>query len=502
MKIYDGTSKQEQHDSAWPYMAAAVIGGYALYKIIQALQLGAIQSKVAAKQRVVILGGGFAGASAAHELSRLLPGDRCEITLIDQNNSILFTPMLTEVAGGEVDPRDIVSPLRRLSPRIHFEQARIESIDLKAKTVTIKLGTSDANLPQSTRTLEADHILIALGSITNFHHIKDLSKHALTVKSLADAAEINNRVLALLERADSEPDEAARRAILTIVVAGGGFSGVETMAAVNDFIRGAARNYPNVNEREIRTVLVHPGKRLLAEIGESLAHYAQEKLEGRGVQVILEKEIAGADAGAVQIKDGDAIPCHTLIWTAGVSPNPLVEKIDCEKGKHHGIVVDSACRVKGRPGVWAVGDCAEVPKPGVGSDTYAPTAQNATREGAQAARNMVADMMGREPRPFVYCPAGEMALVGRHSGVASVYGLRFSGIVAWFAWRAVYLAKMPGAAKRARILLDWLMDIVLGRDICELPARSLAEKTSGGSHPEGAAQSRQARSNGPRSQPS
>lgn len=493
MEIYDGAERR--NGSAWPYVAAAAIGGYAVYKIIQALQLGVIQSKVPSKQRVLILGAGFAGTSAAQELSRLLPEDRCEITLIDQNNSILFTPMLTEVAGGQVDPRDIVSPLRRLSPHIRFEQARIESVDLEAKTVSIMLGTSDTDLPQTRQTLEADHILIALGSTTNFHHMEDLSKHALTVKSLADAAEINNRVLALLERADAESDEATRRAILTIVVAGGGFSGVETMAAVNDFIRGAVRSYPNVKESEIRTILVHPGKRLLSEIGESLAHYAKEKLEARGVRVILEKEIAGADSGTVQVKDGEAIPCHTLIWTAGVSPNPLVEKMDCPKGKHHGISVDSACRAKDRPGVWAVGDCADVPTPG-GGDTYAPTAQNATREGTLAARNMVMDMMGQEPKPFTYRPIGEMALVGRHSGVASLYGYQFSGLMAWLMWRAVYLAKMPGASKRVRIGLDWLLDLFLGRDISELPSRSMAENTAGGSHPEGAAQSRRARSRG------
>lgn len=485
MEVYDGAERERQ-GSAWPYVASAAVVGFALYKIARALAMGDTQNRVQKKQSVVILGAGFAGASAAQELARLLPEQCCEITLIDQNNSTLFTPMLTEVAGGEVDPRDIVSPLRRLPARVRFEQAHIDAIDLKAKTVTVTFGTSDPDLPRSQRTLAADHILIALGSVTNFHHVKGLAQHALTVKSLADAAEINNRVLALLERADAEPDPATRRAILTIVVAGGGFSGVETMAAVNDFIREAARHYPHVDEREIRTVVVEPGKRLLSEIGESLAHYAKEKLEKHGVEVMLQKEIAGADAQSVQIKGAETIPCHTLIWTAGVTPNPLVRSLDCERGKHGGIVVDAACRVKERPGIWAVGDCAEVPKSG-GSGTYAPTAQNATREGAQAARNMVAEMTGREPRPFVYEPIGQLALVGRHSGVASLYGRNFSGIAAWLMWRAIYLSKMPGAGKRMRIGLDWILDLVMGRDISELPSRSLDEQAqSGRSRPKAA----------------
>ncbi|GAC1447202.1 MAG: FAD-dependent oxidoreductase [Ktedonobacterales bacterium] len=433
------------------------------------------------RSRIVILGAGFAGVYAARELARLLPrAEDCEITLVDQNNYFLFTPMLTEVVGGEVDTRDIVSAVRLLSPRVTFVQGRVESIDLAGKRVTVRVGETADGIPTIRRDLEADHLVIALGSVTNFHGIKGLREHALTIKNIVEATAIHDRALALLERADAEPDPSTRRELLTFVVGGGGFSGVETMAALNDLVRGSVKHYPNVRPEEIRTVLVHPGERLLPELAEQLATYALHALEQRGVDVILQTKITGAGPDYVEMEQRPRMPARALIWTAGVTPDPLIAQLDCERGKHGGIVVDESLQVPGHPGVWAVGDCAEVPQPG-GGKTYAPTAQDATREGKHVAQNILATLRGAEPRPFAYRPIGELAIVGKRTGVASVYGIRLSGLFAWAMWRAIYVLKEPSPVKRARIAATWLLDMAFGRDMTEIagqPSRNVPDQAT------------------------
>ncbi|BDI34093.1 hypothetical protein CCAX7_61440 [Capsulimonas corticalis] len=413
--------------------------------------------------KIVILGAGFAGIHVARELMRLIPPEKnADIVLVDQNDFLLFTPMLTETAGGSVDAQHIVARIRNMAPGVRFQQGRVTSVDLETKRVTIEVGGEDG-IPAAMRDLEADHLVIALGSCSNFRGTPGVQEHALTVKTVGDAAAIRGRIEALLERATDEPDEEIRRALLTIVVAGGGYSGVETMAAVNDLLRDSMRDYPTLKPAQARTILMDLGDRLLPELGEKLASYAQRELEHRGVAVRLKTGITGAGDGYVEIKGGERIASHTLIWAAGVKPSPIVEALDITQGRHGGIIVDGSCAAQGRPGVWALGDCAEIPHPD-GKGTYAPTAQNAMREGTLTARNIVAALRGEPTKPFVYTPMGEMALVGRYTGVARVFGLQFSGPLAWAMWRCVYLAKMPGLGKRARILADWTLDAIFGRE--------------------------------------
>lgn len=429
----------------------------------------------AGRPSVVILGSGFAGVGVAQGLSQLVPAEEAwDVTLVDRNNFFLFTPMLTEVAGGTVDPESIVAAIRALAPSVRFQQGRIESIDPAEKTVTICIGDEARNIPPVRQTLRADHLVIALGSVTNYHHISGLAQHSLTIKSVADAEAIRNRAIALLERAGEEGDSSLRRQLLTFVVGGGGFSGVETMAALNDMVRGLLPHFPAVSPDDVRTVIVQPGDRLLPEIGAGLAGYAQRELERRGVEVMLNTLVSGAGEDYVEVKPSSGEPqrisARTLIWAGGVKPNPAVESSGLKLGPHHGIVVDACCRVPDHQGLWALGDCAEVPRPGSG--TYTPTAQNATREGARVAQNMVATVQGRQPQPFVYHPIGELAVVGERSAVASVYGMHFSGLIAWAMWRAIYLAKLPHWSKRVRVAMDWLLDALAGREIANLPGAS------------------------------
>ena len=421
--------------------------------------------------RIVILGAGFGGVHVAQALARLLPQPfDAEIVLIDQKNYFLFTPMLTEVVGGEVVAEHIVSSIRKLSPRVTFLEGRVDGVDVDSKRVTVALGDERLGTPPGTQTIQADTLVFALGSVTNYHGIHGVEEHSLTIKNLADAAGIHDRAVALLERADAEPDAGSRRRLMTVVVAGGGFSGVETMAALNGLLRDSVERYRNVSAQDIRTVLVHPGEHLLGEIGQSLGDYAQQKLESRGVEVRLKTDIAGAGPDYIELKGGERIATSLLVWTAGVRPSPVIGVLDLKRGQHGGIVVDRHCAVPGHQNVWAVGDCAEVPDADA-KKTYAPTAQNATREGSLVARNIVRISRGEPPVPFTYQPIGQLALVGRHTGVAKILGLQFSGVVAWALWRGVYLAKEPRLAKRLRVALDWTLDFFTGLDIAALPGK-------------------------------
>jgi NADH dehydrogenase len=423
------------------------------------------------EQRVVILGAGFAGLKVAQELDSLLPADApWEITLVDRNNFSLFTPMLPDVVGGQVDPGSIVVSPREISRRTRFVQGQVDGIDIATRTVTITVGEGTGVSPVK-RQIAADHLVVALGAVTNFHHINGLREHSVGIKSIGDAETLRNRAIALLERADAEGDRNARRALLCFVVGGGGFSGVETMAALNDMVRALVPDYPHIDHTDVRTMLVHAESRLLPEIGAGLAGHAQRALEQRRVEVILNTEIDAAGDGWVQLKgtSTERIEAQTLVWAGGVKPNPVVDSAGLKLGRHGGIVVDATCRVPGHTGVWALGDCAEVPSPGGG--TYAPTAQNATREGTQVARNILAVTRGEDPSPFIYHPVGELAVVGRRSAVASIYGVHLSGVIAWALWHAIYLAKLPRVSKRIRVGIDWTLDALFGREIAALPGR-------------------------------
>ncbi len=438
--------------------AAAVYGTWAVLRRAEEREQNA---SVAQGKRFLVLGSGFAGTAVAEELARLLPGaDNGEILLIDTNNYLLFTPMLTEAAGGELDPRHIVSPVRRMNARVNFVQGRITAIDLVTRTVQVQAGAG--SLEPVPRSYSGDHLVIALGSVVSYHGLPGIEEHSIGMKRLEHATQAFHRVSTCLEQASIEDDPAKRRELLTFVVGGGGYTGVETMAAINDLVRTEVERVPTLQPSEVRTLLVHPGDKLLPEITDDLGRYTLEKLKERGVEVRLNTSINSAGEDFVEIGKGERIPTRTLIWAAGVTPNPLLANLPAQHGKHHGLTVGSDCQLPEHPGVWALGDCAEIPEPD-GKGTYAPTAQNATREGTVVAQNIVRTLHGKATEPFRFTPIGELALVGRRTGVARVYGYNFSGFIAWAMWRAIYLAKMPNIGQQGRILSDWILDVVFGR---------------------------------------
>jgi NADH:ubiquinone reductase (H+-translocating) len=413
-------------------------------------------------RRVLILGGGFGGIYAALELENTLARDAdVEITFVNRDNFFLFTPMLHEVAASDLDLAHIANPIRKLLRRVHFFHGDVEAIDLPAKRVTVSHGTPEVH----THELEYDHLVLALGSITNFFNLPGLAERALTMKSLGDAIHLRNRMIALLEQADSECAAAARESLLTFAVAGGGFAGVETVASMNDFLHEALPHYVHLGPRNIRVVLIHPGEYILPELGEELGRYAQDKLAERGVDIRTKTRVTGLYAQGVELNDGSMLETSTLVWTAGTSPNPLLDAMPCVKERGR-VVVNEYLEVEGWPGVWAVGDCAAVPDLTTG-DRCPPTAQHALRQGKVLAQNLAASVRGGPKRAFRFETIGQLASIGRRTGVAKVFGYKFSGFVAWWLWRTIYLAKLPRFEKKFRVALDWTLDLFFAKDLVQ-----------------------------------
>ncbi len=412
------------------------------------------------KTKIIIAGGGFAGLYAAKYLDKHLARRAgIEVTLIARENFILFTPMLHEAAAGDLAPGDIVNSLRRILRHVNVVEADIQDVDLKARKVRCVHGLNRDELE-----LEFDHLLLTLGSETNFFDNAGIRDWAVTMKNLSDAALLRNRMVAFLEEATLEADADVRRQWLTFVIAGGGFAGVETAGAVNDFVRDTAKFYPGLGDEEIRVVVIHPGNYLLPELGEDLGRYAEGKLRERKVELVKGARVASYDGWVVTLNNGISIPAATLIWTAGVKPSPVVAALPCAKEKGR-IVADQYLQVPGFPGLWTAGDSAAVPDGYETGVFFPPTAQHGMREAVVAAQNIERTILGEALKPFRYRTMGMLASIGHHTGVASVFGLKFSGFIAWWMWRSIYLAKLPRLAKKLRVMASWTLDLLFGRDI-------------------------------------
>jgi NADH dehydrogenase len=411
-------------------------------------------------QKIIILGGGFAGLYAALELEKHLPMNGVEITLVNRENFFLFTPMLHEVAAGDLDPTNIVNPVRKLLKRVSFFEGYTKSIDVNRKRVTVAHGF-DGHVHE----LVYDQLILALGSTTQFFDLPGVEKNALTMKSLSDAVRLRNRLIAILEEADTECAAEHRLDLLSVVVAGAGFAGVETLASINDFLRHSIRYYPNLSEQHLRLTLIHPGDSILPELSPDLGRYAQRKLEARGVDVLARSRVAAFDGEVVELANGHTIASRTLLWTAGTMPHPLISTLPCAT-EHGRIKVTAELAVPNWPGVWAMGDCALVPDLNTGK-SCPPTAQHALRQGKVVAQNVLAYPEDRRFRQFNFKTLGQLATIGRRVGVANILGINLSGFVAWWMWRTIYLSKLPRLEKKVRVALDWSLDLVFSKDLCQ-----------------------------------
>jgi NADH dehydrogenase len=415
-------------------------------------------------QRIVVLGGGFGGIAVAQQLDRAFrDDDDVDIVLVSDTNYAVYTPMLADVAGGTIEPRHAVPPLRAFLKKAHFREAIVDGIDVAGQAVHGTLVNGDH------ADLSYDYLVIALGGVTNFSHATGAAEHSVGLKDLLDAIRVRNRALTMLEWAETTRDPAARRELLTFVMAGGGYSGVEGIAALEDLLHGALRYYRDIQPEELRLILAPHGPRLLQEVDARLGDYVVEKFRQRTIDVRLGVGVSAVTARSATLTTGEVIPTRMVIWTGGIAVNPVLQGVDLPKDKHGALRVSGQLQVIDHPTIFALGDCAAVPTPDA-KGFYAPTAQNAIREGPVAAANIYAAIRGTSvQRTFSYTPIGSLASLGQRQAVAQIGPLRMSGLPAWLAWRGIYLAKMPSWSDRVRVGLDWLANMFAPVDTAQLP---------------------------------
>jgi NADH dehydrogenase len=430
--------------------------------------------------RILILGGGFAGTTTAEHLEREFGADpSVAFTLVSDTNALLFTPMLAEVAASSLEPTHISTPLRTSLRRTDVVRGRVAAIDLERRCVQLAPDTLSvaqrppAGAAQIERELPFDHLVLALGSVSNYLGMREVQAEAFDFKSLGDAMRIRNHVIDLFDRADRERDPAIRQALLTFVVAGGGFAGAELAGGLNDFTRGMLADYPNIPPEELRIFLVHSRDRILPELSAPLATYALDRMAARGVTFKLNTRVAGARRGVVVLKPAEELRTETLVWTAGTTPNPLLQTLPVARDTRGAVLVEPTLAVQGHAGLWALGDCAAVHDGKTGAPCP-PTAQFALREAKTLAHNIYASVRGQPLTPFHFDSLGALCVVGHHTACAELAVpfsggkmLHFSGLLAWLMWRAIYLAKLPGLERKVRVLVDWVIELFFPRDIVQ-----------------------------------
>ncbi len=425
------------------------------------------------KPKIVIIGAGFGGAYTAKYLHKRL-ADKADIELINDTNYFVFQPLLPEVASGTINAQDAVTPLRLMIPGVRSRMAEVRGIQFNEQRVQLVQGSKRRLLD-----CHYDHLVIANGQTTNLSFLPGFTEHSLTLKNLADAHHLRNVVIERLEHADVTEDIELKKRLLTFVVAGGGFSGVETIGEMSEMIRRTLKYYPNIGAEELQGILVQRGDRLLPELPPELAQYAHQQLERRGVKIMLNCGLKSASATAVELDNGEKIDTATLVSTIGNGPAQLIldlqqqQGLQLEKGK---IVTQRSLQVQGRDNVWSVGDVALIPmvdNPKTVGDYAPPTAQYAVREARCLADNIIASIQGRKIKPFQYKPRGSLASIGNYKAVAKVFGVRFSGVIAWSMWRGFYMLMLPGFITKMRVALNWFLDYFVPRTTVQVNNRQV-----------------------------
>ncbi len=438
---------------------------------------------------VVIAGGGFAGVQCAQQLAKELgPSAARRVALISDQNFLVFQPMLAEVAGSSLSPRHVVNPLRRICRDTTVLRASIGAIDLTSRRLTVNSGELDGGT-----IIGFEHLVLALGGIVDLSRVPGMPEHAYLMKNVGDALQLRAGVIDRFEEANLEVNPVCQRRLMTFVIVGGGYSGVETAGQIYDLGKEMIEIYPRIPSDLLRVVLIHSGTALLPEINESLGRYCEENLRARGVELILNARMTSMTGRKVTLNDGRTIETNLVVSTVGSAPHPLITQIcregaiECIKGR---VLTDSRLRVLGQERLWAAGDCAAVPMPVQGdrADAHArpsqpdsqtttpspfaqrphcpPTAQFALRQGKLLAQNLAAVLgAGDQLREFRFTGLGELAAIGHHAAVAEVFGMRFQGFFAWWLWRSVYLMKLPGIERKLRVVMEWTLDLFFPRDI-------------------------------------
>ncbi len=414
------------------------------------------------KRQIVILGGGFGGLYAARRLERRLDPGEAEIALVSDVNFLLYTPLLPGAAGGTLEPRHVVVSLRDELKRTEVLLGRVTGADPRAKTVSVT-GADGRD-----RELPYDQLVVSLGSVSRTLPIPGLAEHGIGFKTIAEAIALRNRLIHALEQAEASEDPAAREALLTFGFVGAGYAGLEGIAELQDFARDIVDRYPRLGISDLRFVLIEARERVMPEITEGLARFAETQLRRRGLEIRTGTTVERIDAHSVTLAGGEVIPACTAVWTAGVKPVPVVAKLGLPLGPHGRITTDTFCRVWGYDGVWAIGDAAAVPDPARPGEPCPPTCQHALRQGRVVGDNVARVLHHEPPKEFTYKTLGVFVDMGRYKAVAETMGIRWRGFPAWWLARTYHMAMMPGIKRRLRLIADWTVGLLFGRDASEL----------------------------------
>jgi len=412
---------------------------------------------------VVIAGGGFGGLYAARTLERVLPHASAKITLVSDVNFLLYTPLLPGAAAGTLEPRHVVVPLREELDRTELRLGTVLGADPDARELRLRLndGREEA--------LPYDQLIVSLGSVSRTLPVPGLAEHGIGFKSLPEAIALRNRLIGSLEAAETIEDPAERAAWLTFVFVGAGYAGLEGIAELQDFAADVIEMYPRCRTTGLRFVLVEARDRVMPEISEKLALFATRELRGRGIDIRTSTTLDEVTATSARLSDGETIPTRFVVWTAGVRPAPVVAELGLPLDQGGRIRVDRFMQVEGRRDVWAIGDAAAVPDPAKGGKLPCPpTCQHALRQGRRVARNVAAALGTGRKRPFTYKTLGVFVDMGRGEAVAETLGVRWRGAPAWWLARSYHMAMMPGVKRKLRLVVDWTVGIVFGRDTAEL----------------------------------
>jgi NADH:ubiquinone reductase (H+-translocating) len=428
--------------------------------------------------RVVILGGGFGGLVAARTLERVLPPHAAKVTLVNDVNFMLYTPLLPGAAGGTLEPRHVVVPLREQLSTTELFIGQVLGGDPSQRRVRVR------TIEDRETELAYDQLIVALGSTSRTLPIPGLAEHARGFKTLAEGIALRNHLIQTLERAETVEDDETRHALLTYVVVGAGYAGVEGLAEMEDFAADVVDMYPRSRIHGLRFVLVEAGERIMKEISPSLARFAAAELRRRGIEVRTNTTIERVSADSIELSTGELVPTRTVAWTAGVTPHPVVGELGLPVDRTGRIRADRYCQVEGFDNVWAIGDAAAVPDPARPGQPSPPTAQHVLRQAKVAAHNVAAALGRGRRRPFRYRTLGVFVDMGRHQAVAETLGIRWRGFPAWFLARTYHLAQMPGTGRKVRLVTDWTTGLFFGRDSAELAElghpRGLEAKSAGG----------------------
>ena len=411
---------------------------------------------------VVIAGGGFGGFYAARTLERVLPAQSARVTLVSDENFLLYTPLLPGAAAGTLEPRHVVVPLREGLRRTDLRIGTVVGADPAARTIGVR------NHDGSIEDLRFDQLIVALGSVSRVLPIPGLAEHGVGCKSIADAIALRNGVLRTLEIAETMEDADERRPWLTYVFVGAGYAGLEALAELQDFAADVIEHYPRCRTTGMRWILVEAQDRVMSEIPASLAEFTTRELRGRGIEIRTGTTLGAVTANSASLSDGEVVPTHTVVWTAGVKPSPALASLGLPLDATGRVQTEPTLRVTGIDHVWAIGDAAAVPDPARKGQTCPPTAQHAIRQGRLVARNVAAALGTGTIRTFRYRTRGVFVDMGQGKAVASTMGLKWHGTAAWILARTYHLAMMPGLKRKARLLVDWNVQLIFGRDASEL----------------------------------